>query len=137
MQIKHIVTNNGTLLIEVWKGIISPEEAIENEKNILSNSTLKQGAVVLTDLRNATLSEITLNAIDKISSPYNNPEKHVLLSKTIVIAPDIDVFKKAEIYRDQTKKSQGVILTSSVSSASLLEDISENNLENIIYNLSC
>jgi hypothetical protein len=49
MPVEYVVLNQGTLILELWAGIISHDELLAHERRHLRDSSIACGASVLAD----------------------------------------------------------------------------------------
>jgi hypothetical protein len=85
MPIKYIVVDNGNLVIERWKGKISHDELLEHERQQLKDRSIKRGAKVLVDAREASLPETTINGIRELADLYVKLQNRATTSKCALL----------------------------------------------------
>lgn len=84
-----MVLNNGKLIIERWMGKISHAEVIDHERQQLNDTSIKRGAKVLADLREASIYETTLgDRLDELMELYSNPKNKTGIAKCALVVND-------------------------------------------------
>jgi hypothetical protein len=90
MPVKYIVVDNGNLVIERWKGKISDAERLEHERQQLKDRSIKRGARVLVDARQASFRETTLNGLHELTDLYVKLQSRLTASKCALLVSDKD-----------------------------------------------
>jgi hypothetical protein len=70
MPVKYIVVDNGNLVIERWVGTVSHAELLEHERQHLDDRSIKRGAKVLVDARDASFPETTADGFREVADLY-------------------------------------------------------------------
>jgi len=90
MPVKYIVLDTGNLVIERWKGKISDEERLAHERQQLKDRSIKRGARVLADAREASFLETTVNGLKKLTDLYVKLGNRAPVSKCALLVSSKD-----------------------------------------------
>ncbi len=89
MPVRYIVLNNDNLVIERWAGKISREEVTDHERQQLNDISIKRGARVLADYREAIFPETTIgDRLDELMELHSDPKSKTTFAKCALVVND-------------------------------------------------
>ena len=88
MPVKYIAVDDGNLVIERWIGRISHAELLEHERQQLHDRSIKQGARVLVDARDASFPETTADILHEVTDLYVKLQNKASTSKCALLVSD-------------------------------------------------
>ena len=99
MPILHTINEELGVVLSSWVGDISDSDLLPSYNQLYQNENWKPGFDEIVDLRNADLSDVTSEGLERLSSTV----KHITAGKcevfkTAVIAPDDLPFGLARVY---------------------------------------
>ncbi len=98
---RHLVVNDGKLVIEKWVGTISHAELLSHEKEHFLDTSIADGAKVLIDAREAEFPETTSDRVVEMVALY--PESKSRMSACAALFRS-DYFERAKLWETQMRQ---------------------------------
>ena len=117
MPVTYIVLNQGSLVLELWTGMVSHEEILTHVRQHLSNASIARGASVLIDATGASFETAT-EAIHEVTDLYRRSIEKLRVGKVSLLV-NASTYDRAQVYEKQaTDLGLRVILFNSLDVAS-------------------
>jgi hypothetical protein len=110
MPVKYIAADDGNLVIERWIGTISHAELLEHERQQLHDRSIKQGARVLVDARDASFPETTADILHEVTDLYVKLQNKASTSKCALLVSDKS-WQQAKVFETGGEKYGVTIIT--------------------------
>ena len=113
MPVKYVVLNQGSLVLELWTGVISHDEVLTHERQHLSDASIARGASVLVDATGASF-ETTTEAVHEVTDLYRRSIEKLRVGKAALLVNE-STCDRARVYEKQsTDLGMRVILFNSL-----------------------
>ena len=117
MPVKYVVLNQGSLVLELWTGVVSHEEVLTHERQHLSDASIVPGASVLVDATGASF-ETSMEAVHEVTDLYRRSIEKLRVGKAALLVNE-STCDRARVYEKQaTDLGLRVILFNSLDVAS-------------------
>jgi len=117
MPVKYVVLNQGSLVLELWMGVISHEEVLTHERQHLSDASIARGASVLVDATGASF-ETSMEEVHEVTDLYRRSIEKLRVGKAALLVNE-STYDRARVYEKQsTDLGLRVILFNSLDVAS-------------------
>ena len=110
MPVKYIAVDDGNLVIERWIGRISHAELLEHERQQLHDRSIKQGARVLVDARDASFPETPADILHEVTDLYAKLQNKARTSKCALLVSDKS-WQQAKVFETGGEKYGVTIIT--------------------------
>ena len=110
MPEEYIVINNGSLVLERWKGDISHAELFEHEMNQLNDESIAWNAIALADTRRAQFPDTTPEMIEALVKLHSQPDNKTHIAKYALLVRD-ETWEQAKLLEDGAKDHDVTIIT--------------------------
>ena len=117
MPVKYVVLNQGSLVLELWTGVISHDEVLTHERQHLSDASIARGASVLVDATGASF-ETSMEAVHEVTDLYRRSIEKLRVGKAALLVNE-STYDRARVYEKQsTDHGMRVIIFNSLDVAS-------------------
>lgn len=117
MPVQYVVLNQGSLVLELWMGVISHEEVLTHERQYLSDASIAPGASVLVDATGASF-ETSMEEVHEVTDLYRRSIEKLRVGKAALLVNE-STYDRARVYEKQsTDHGMRVILFNSLDVAS-------------------
>lgn len=114
MPVQYLVTDKGTLVIELWTGVISREEMLSHEKKQLQDDSITQGASVIVDARKADFSNIPYETATDLVKIYDDKENITSIIKSAILVRNADYDKARRLEDEAARGTRHIIVFNSL-----------------------
>lgn len=123
MAEQYFVLNQGTLVLEVWKGTFTLDDVIAQQKRKLNDPRILPQATFLSDLRLADMPLPNEQEVAEVVNTYQDDSNATNYAKAVVVVPDDGQFKAAVEFQEQAKPIglQTVVLSNMESACDMLK----------------
>lgn len=113
MPVTYVVLNQGSLVLELWTGVVSHDEVLTHERQHLSDASIARGASVLVDATGASF-ETTTEAVHEVTDLYRRAIEKLRVGKAALLVNE-STHDRARAYEKQaTDLGMRVILFNSL-----------------------
>jgi hypothetical protein len=102
MPNNYVVRNDGNLVFERWIGVITHEELITHEQRQLQDTSIKPGAAVLADAREATF-ETEAPDVHELSDLYGRSDNPARMGRCALLVND-ETYRRAQLFAKQSQQ---------------------------------
>lgn len=133
MAERYFVLNQGTLVLEVWKGTFTFDDILAQQKRKLNDPRVDASATILVDLRLAQMPVVSADKVASVVDIHQKPCNNTRIARSVVVVPDAEMFKPALEYQKQaqTVGMDSVVLSTMQSACTLLR-LSLADIEQLI-----
>jgi hypothetical protein len=96
MSVKYVVLNEGSLVLELWLGIVTHDEVRAHERQHLSDVSIARGASVLVDATGATF-ETEREAGHEVTDRYRHSVEKLRVGKCALLVK-ASAYDRARVY---------------------------------------
>ena len=100
MPVTYVVLNQGSLVLELWTGVVSHDEVLTHERQHLSDASIAPGASVLVDATGA-LFETTTEAVHEVTDLYRRSIEKLRVGKAALLVNE-STYDRARVYEKQS-----------------------------------
>ena len=100
MPVTYVVLNQGSLVLELWTGRVSHDEALTHVRQHLSDASIAPGASVLVDATGASF-ETTTEAVHEVTDLYRRSIEKLRVGKAALLV-NKSTYDRARVYEKQS-----------------------------------
>ncbi|MDP1948499.1 MAG: hypothetical protein Q8L77_13465 [Nitrospirota bacterium] len=99
MPVTYVVLNEGSLVLELWTGVVSHEEILTHERQHLSDASIARGASVLVDATGASF-ETSMEEVHEVTDLYRRSIEKLRVGKAALLVNE-STYDRARVYEKQ------------------------------------
>ena len=84
MSVTYVVLNQGSLVLELWTGVVSHDEVLTHVRQHLSDASIVRGASVLVDATGASF-ETTTETVHEVTDLYRRSIEKLRVGKAALL----------------------------------------------------
>ena len=96
MPCKSLVLSGGTVVLEHWTGVVTHEELLAHNRQLLLDPTIARGAAVLADCRSARI-EVPQERLHELAELHGDPARPSSISRFAFLVPP-HAYSRAESF---------------------------------------
>ena len=100
MPVTYVVLNQGSLVLELWTGMVSHEEVLTHERQHLSDASIAHGASVLVYATGASI-KTTTGSVHEVTDLYRRSIEKLRVGKAALLVNEL-TYDLARVYEKQS-----------------------------------
>jgi hypothetical protein len=100
MPVTYVVLNQGSLVLELWTGVVFHEEVLTHERRHLSDASISLGASVLIEATGASF-KTTTESVHEVTDLYRRSIDKLRVGKVALLVNEA-TYDRARVYEKQS-----------------------------------
>ncbi|MDP2381957.1 MAG: hypothetical protein Q8N00_04065 [Nitrospirota bacterium] len=101
VPVTYVVLNQGSLVLELWTGVVAHEEVLTHERQHVSDASIARGVFVLVDATGASF-ETTTESVHEVTDLYRRSIEKLRVGKAALLVNEA-TYDRARIYEKQSR----------------------------------